>query len=134
MIFTCIVTCLVVGSIMAFLAPLIPQIYNTLNSVKALAADFLVISALLMPISGFTNASYFTLRSGGKTFITFLFDSVFVWVVSIPVSYFLSRYTDMPILPLFACVQSLEIIKAVIGFILLKSGIWLNNLTVDNNK
>lgn len=134
MIFTCIVTCLVVGSIMAFLAPLIPQIYNTLDSVKALAADFLVISALLMPISGFTNASYFTLRSGGKTFITFLFDSVFVWVVSIPVSYFLSRYTDMPILPLFACVQSLEIIKAVIGFILLKSGIWLNNLTVGNNK
>lgn len=133
LIFTCVITCMAVGGIMAILAPLIPQIYNTLDSVKALASQFLLVSAALMPISGFTNASYFTLRSGGKTFVTFLFDSVFVWVVSIPVAHILSRFTAMPILTLYICVQSLEIIKAVIGFILLRSGIWVNNLVESEN-
>lgn len=132
LIFTCVVTCVVVGGIMAALAPLIPQIYNTHDSVKSLAADFLWVTAVLMPINGFTHASYFTLRSGGKTLITFLFDSVFIWCVSIPVAYLLSRYTALPILPLYICVQCLELIKAIIGFILLRSGIWLNNLVVGH--
>lgn len=134
LISTCVLTCVVVGAVMAVLAPLIPQIYNTLDTVKSLASEFLIVSAVLMPISGFTHASYFTLRSGGKTFVTFLFDSVFVWVVSIPVSHILSRYTAMPILTLYICVQSLEIIKAIIGFILLRSGIWLNNLVGSESK
>lgn len=62
-----------------------------------------------------TNALYFTLRAGGKTMVTFLFDSAFVWLINIPVAYVLSRYTAMPILLLYACCQSLEIIKCIIG-------------------
>jgi len=42
-----------------------------------------------------TNALYFTLRAGGKTMVTFLFDSAFVWLINIPVAYVLSRYTAM---------------------------------------
>ncbi len=74
------------------------------------------------------HASYFTLRSGGKTIVTFLFDSVFLWCVSIPVAYVLSRYTGLAILPLYLSIQLLDLIKCIIGFILVKKGVWLNNI------
>ena len=81
-----------------------------------------------MPLDAFANASYFTLRSGGKTFVTVLFDSCFAWVISVPVAFLLSRYTQMPILILYAICQFLNIIKDIIGYILVKKGIWIKNI------
>ena len=72
--------------------------------------------------------SYFTLRSGGKTLITFVFDSCFAWIVSVPASFILSRYTMLPALSIFIIVNSLEFIKCIIGFSLVKSGIWVRNI------
>ena len=83
-----------------------------------------------MPLYSFSNVAYFTLRSGGKTLITFLFDSVFVWVVSVPAAFLLSRYTELPLLQMYAIVQMLEIIKDISGFIMVKRGKWINDLTV----
>jgi Na+-driven multidrug efflux pump len=60
--------------------------------------------------------------------VTFLFDSVFVWVCSIPVAFCLSRFTAMPIVPIYLTVQLLEIIKCGIGFVLVKKGVWIQNL------
>ena len=71
---------------------------------------------------------YFTLRSGGKTIITFLFDSVFIWCVSVPIAFVLSRYTGIHVLVIYACVQLADLIKCVIGFVLVKKGVWLQNI------
>ena len=109
-------------------APLFPKVYNTTDEVRALAASFLRIASLCMPIAAFMNSCYFTLRSGGKTVITFLFDSVFLWCVSTPVAYVLSRYTTLPVVPLYFSVQMLDLIKCGIGFVLVKKGVWLNNI------
>ena len=117
-----------VGLLMAAFAPLIPDFYNTTDQVKSLATSFLFVTAALMPLNAFTNGSYFTLRSGGKTMITFLFDSAFVWVVCVPVAMILVHLTGLPILPIFVIVQSLEWIKVVIGAIFLKRRAWVNNL------
>ncbi|MBO4848910.1 MAG: MATE family efflux transporter [Clostridia bacterium] len=124
-----VLLCTATGIVMAALAPLVPQIYNTTAGVKKLACDLLIVSACMMPVDAFTNASYFTLRSGGRTFITFLFDSVFVWTICVPVAFVLSRFTGMPILPMFIIVRCLDLIKCVIGFILIKRRTWVNNLT-----
>ena len=86
-----------------------------------------------MPLCAYSHCSYFTLRSGGKTFITFLFDSVYMWFVNIPVAYVLSRFTGIDIVPLYFMCQLADIIKCVIGFILIKKGIWLNNLVAEND-
>ena len=123
-----VASCVVMGALLILFAPLFPAFYNTTPEVKALAASFMRVAAVVMPLNGFTHASYFTIRSGGKTFITFLFDSVFVWCVNFPVAYFLSRFTGMNIVLLYFMVQATDIIKCVIGFILIKKGIWLNNL------
>lgn len=128
MIVFSVLSCVGIGGVLALCAPLFPMLYNTSAEVKELAAWFLRIAALCMPIAAFMHASYFTLRSGGKTIVTFLFDSVFLWCVSIPVAYVLSRYTGMYIVLLYLSVQMLDLIKCVIGFILVKKGVWINNI------
>lgn len=115
--------------IMAVFSPLFPQLYNTTQDVRDLATQMLQIMAIVMPLTAFSHSCYFTLRCGGKTFITLLFDSMFVWVVSIPLSWCLSRYTGLPMLQLYALCQFPELVKCIIGFFMVRSGIWVQNLT-----
>ena len=112
----------------ALLPGLFPHVYNTTQAVRELAMDLILISALLMPFQSFANATYFTLRSGGKTFITFLFDSGFMWVCGVSTAFLLSRFTDLPILPLYAICQVPDILKCVLGSIMLKKGSWIQYL------
>lgn len=123
-----VASCLLVGAIMAVVAPLFPRLYNTTDEVRRLAESMILISAAIMPFHAFTHATYFTLRSGGKTFVTFLFDSVFVWAVNVPIAFVLSRFTGLPILPLFAVCQSIEILKSFIGYFFVRSDVWMQNI------
>lgn len=120
--------CSVIGVILAILAPYIPHIYNTEEEVKHIATSFLYIIALMMPFSSFTHNSYFTIRAGGKTLVTFLFDSGFLWFICAPLAYFLANYTDVDVISLYFAVMSLEVLKFGIGFVLLKKGIWISNI------
>jgi Na+-driven multidrug efflux pump len=122
--------CVVSGLLLFIISGVFPTIYNTSDEIRGLASGLIRISALFMPVYAFLNASYFIIRSGGKTFITFLFDSCYVWGVSIPVAYFLSHFTGMPILPMFAFVQGAELFKVVIGTVLVNKGIWIHDITV----
>lgn len=118
------------GGLMAACSGLFPKIYNTTDAVRQLATYLICVNACVMPFNSYTNAAYFTLRSGGQTLITFLFDSCFVWVVCIPVAYCLSRFTSLTIVPLFAICLSLDLIKCAIGAFMIRQGKWIQNLTV----
>lgn len=128
MIFFSVACCVLVSVIMVFLGGLFPEIYKTEESIKTLATKFITVSALAMPLYAFSHCSYFTLRSGGKTMITFLFDSVYTWVVLIPFAYVLVHFTGLPIVSVFFLVNFSEIIKDVIGFFMVRSNIWLKNI------
>lgn len=117
-----------VGAIYALCAPFIPMIYNTDDSVRTLAGQLMIVSACAMPIDAFANAAYFTLRSGGKTFITFLFDSCFVWCVSVSAAFLLVNYTTIGVVAVFAICQGLGILKCTLGFIFVRKGIWVRNI------
>ena len=119
---------LLLSIVMALTAPFVPRLYNTTDTVRALARDLLLIGSLLMPPHAFANACYFTIRSGGKTLITFVFDSLFVWVLQIPLAFVLSRLTGLAILPMYALVESMNLIKCLIGLLMLKSRKWVVNL------
>lgn len=131
--FSCALSVLV-GVLMCCFAWIFPQIYQTTDSIRKLATYMIFCNAPFQLLNAFANASYFTLRSGGKTFITFLFDSVFVCVVSVPVAYVLSRFTTLPILPLYAITQGLDIIKCILGYILVKRGSWIHNIISEEKK
>ena len=121
--------CLGMGLIVALTSNLYPLIYNTTDEVRELASSFILVSAILMPLHGVLHASYFTIRSGGKTGITFLFDSGFLWVIGVPAAYIICRYTNLGIVTIFAIIEGLNIIKVIIGIIILRSEVWLQNIT-----
>lgn len=127
-IFFDVACCACISVIMILLGGLFPEIYKTEPGIKALAKNFIIISAMAMPLCAFSHCSYFTLRSGGKTIVTFLFDSVYTWVVMIPYAFVLSRFTTLSITMVFFLVSFTEIIKVIIGFFMIKSNVWLQNI------
>lgn len=117
------------GILMAAAAFPFPKIYNTTESVQQLAAMLILMNSIALPFNSYTNATYFTLRSGGQTMVTFLFDSCFVWGFCVPLAWGLTRFTGISIIPLFAICQATDLVKCVIGGIMIKQGKWIQNLT-----
>lgn len=109
-----------------------PRFYDTTDEIRSYGQFFIVITALFFPVQGFLNALYFTLRSGGKTLITFLFDSVFSWAVTLPLALILCNFTRLSIFAIYAAVQAADILKVVIGYILIRKGVWISNLVSES--
>lgn len=121
----------ILTAILIAISGVFPSCYETTAEVKNYATWFIVITALFFPLQGFLNALYYTLRSGGQTLVTFLFDSVFSWVIAVPVSFLLCTFTTLSIKPIFAIVQALDFIKVTVGYILVKKGVWISNLVEE---
>ncbi len=128
MITLAVMSCIVIAGVFILVSPYIPLIYKTEDAVRRLATRLMIAAALAMPIHSFNHSCYFTLRTGGKTIITMLFDSVFTWVFLMPLAYILTRFTDLEIVPIYYIILFSEIIKSVIGFIMVKKGSWAKNM------
>ena len=131
LIFANLVLHIAIGALIVATAGLVPMLYKTEPEVRSLAADFLRIMGLTMPISAFVHVAYFTIRSGGKTVVTFFFDSVYTWVVTASLSLVLCRYTTLDVRTIFFIVHFSDIIKLIISIPMLRSGFWANNLVAD---
>lgn len=123
--------CIGLAVILIAVSGIFPKVYDTTPQVRQYGQWFIVITALFFPVQGVLNSLYFTLRSGGKTVITFLFDSVFSWVVTVPVAFVLSRFSGLVILGVYAVVQSVDIIKLIVGYVLIRRGIWISNIVEE---
>ena len=131
LIFANLVLHIAIGALIVATAGLVPMLYKTEPEVRSLAADFLRIMGLTMPISAFVHVAYFTIRSGGKTVVTFFFDSVYTWVVTASLSLVLCHYTTLDVRTIFFIVHFSDIIKLIISIPMLRSGFWANNLVAD---
>lgn len=124
-----VLSCFLFAGIMAGISGIFPRLFDTTGSVRSLATQLILISALFLPFNAYTTSAYFTLRSGGQTLVTFLFDSCFVWVVCVPLAFVLSRFTTVAILPLFFACQATDLIKCALGAYMIRQGKWIQNLT-----
>lgn len=121
--------CILVGALLYGTAPLFPSFYNTSTEVRELATQLLRVIAIFIPVQSLYNSFYFILRSGGKTVITFFFDSFYTCTISLGTAYLLSRFTSLPLLQMFLIVTSMDILKVIIGLILVQKKVWIQNLT-----
>lgn len=119
----------VIGVVYIFAAEWIASFYNVSDDVKLLATRLMQITAIAMPLDAYAHSSYFTLRSGGKTLITFIFDSGFMWVVAVAIAFVISRFTTIAILPMFAIIQGLNGVKCILGYYFVKKGSWVVQLS-----
>lgn len=124
-----VISSVVTGAMMAAVAPLFPEFYNTEPEIKALAAQLITMVAIGMPIQSFLNACYFTLRSGGKTVITFIFDSGAIWAINYPLVFILTHFVpSMPVAAIMLAEQLSGLIRCAIGLVLVRKRVWVNNL------
>ncbi len=117
-----------VGLVLAALSGAIPLMYDVIPSVRQLASQLILVCACIMPAISFCNCEYFILRSGGRTGITFVFDCGFSWLICIPLAYALTHLTALDVVLIYLCVQSLDILKGLIGLVLVKKGVWIHNI------
>ncbi len=117
------------GLLLAAIAPLFPRLYNTTAQVQQLATQLILILAMMKPFMAYLLSVYYSLRSGGKTIVTFLYDAGVMWTCSIPLAYCLSRFTQLPIIPLYLICQSIDVAKAVLGYFIIRKGNWIQNLS-----
>lgn len=123
---------ILIGAALSLLSPYIPRIYKTEAAVQELAYLLILSAAVTMPIDSLAVTGYFTIRSGGKTLITFLFDSAYSWVVTIPLAWCLVHFTALPIVPLYFIVRFSGIIKSGLGLVLVHKGIWCQNIVAES--
>lgn len=130
LVFFSVSGCVVMGGLLIAASPFIPRLYGGVtDDVRRTASAMLVFSALAMPLHAFAHCAYFTLRSGGKTIITFLFDCVYTWAITVPLAFVLVKALGAPILVVYPVIQFVDIIKCLIGFILIKKGVWIQNIS-----
>ena len=120
-----------VGLLMISFSVVFPRIYNTTQTARAIATSLILVQGICMPIDAFKNATYFTIRSGGRTFITFLFDGFSNIAVNYPIAFILSRFTSASVLWIFISVQIGGLIKCILGYILVKRGVWIRNIVAE---
>ena len=126
------------GAILSISAHKITQVYNAEAEVRHLAAAFMRAGAIYMPFQAIANCSYFAIRSGGRTLLTFLFDSVYTWVICVPYTYALVTFTNLEIGAIYPLSQLIHVLKAIISLAVVRTGFWAHNLVTarsnDRNK
>ena len=128
LIFLTVAAHVVMGLLLIACSGLIPLLYNVEPEVRSLTQKLLMVAGASLPIHAFIHVTYFTIRSGGKTVITFLFDCVYTWVVPVTLACCLCHLTDLPIVGVYFCVQFIDVVKVVIGALMLRSDFWANNV------
>ena len=128
LVFLTVVIHIIMGTLLMCFSGVIPLLYNVGPSVRDTTAKLLIIAGAALPIHAFVHVTYFTIRSGGKTVITFLFDCVYTWAVPVVLAYVLCRHTDLSIIWVYFCVQFIDVVKVIIGALMLRSDFWANNV------
>lgn len=117
-----------IGGALVLASPFIPLLYNVEPEVRSIATALLIVSGATLPIHALVHAIYFTVRSGGKTLVTFLFDSVYTWLVPALLAFLLCSFTNLGIIPIYLIIQVSDALKLSIGLLMLKSGFWANTI------
>lgn len=129
LIFLSFMASVVFGGLLAAISPLFPKLYNTSGPIRQMATSMIFILAIFKPVMGLVHACYNTIRAGGKTFLTFINDSGFMWCISVPLAFCLTTFTSLPILPIYFLCQTPEILKLCMSFVILRGNGWMQNLT-----
>lgn len=106
----------------------VPDFYQVSEGVKDLARQFLYILCFAFVLFTINVCIFFTLRSGGNTWVTLAFDSAFMWVVPVPLTIVLILFTPMNIFWIYLIIQAADLVKTIFGLILMKRRTWIRNL------
>lgn len=123
-----VIASLAMAGLFFSVADFIPLLYNTPDTVRALTADLIRVTACGVPLQAFAFSSYFAIRSGGNMLATVIMDCGITAVCILPVVFLFSHFTSVSVLVLCAVYEGLYIVKCVLSILLLKRGSWMKNI------
>ncbi len=113
-------------------APLITMAYNVTKEVRVLAINAMRIYGSLMWIFAINCSCFYVIRAGGNTKIVLAFDSVFGWVIQVPVALLFAFLTNASFEILFFIIYFVEIIKLITGLTMVHKNKWAKNIMCLN--
>lgn len=123
------VVAIFVGMLLVPISFLVPYIFKVEQEVYLQAQQFFIILALCYPLKAFNMVMVVgVVRAGGDTKFGVVYDTLFMWIVSLPLSFTLSVFTMLPSWVIYLCLFADEPIKACLGLWRLRSGKWLHSV------
>jgi putative MATE family efflux protein len=124
----------VVGAIMgvcqALFSPQLVRLFSIGGPVALTAQYCLYTNALLFPLRSFdTTMIVGVLRSGGDTRYSMLSELGSVWLIGIPMAFLGCTVFKLPIWYVYLLVGLEEVSKGILGYVRVKSGRWLKDLS-----
>ena len=116
-------------SVLLIAAPIFPNLYNTTDEIRSMAKWFILLSALPVSFEAYSVAIYGTLRSGGKTFITFVFDCGSMWLFNVPLAFLFTQVLVLPPVLVFGGSRLYFYFRVLLGTVMLRKTKWINRLT-----
>lgn len=132
LIMTAFLSAVVVGAVLFLVSPWIVGLYDISKQTYDWALESIRYNSVLIWLYSVNVAIYFALRSGGDMKSTILADSVFTWVVMVPIALILGYYSTVHIPLMFLIIKGTELPKFIYSLTLLKKRRWLQNLTIEN--
>lgn len=130
LVFFSVSVCIGLSIILFFIAPYVPLLFNISANARSMATKLLRIMSFMFPVFMYNTNNFFVLRAGGRTVLAFIFDSCFMWTISVPLALLLGYLTTLPLIYFYGIIQSLDLLKIIPGYKLFKSKIWIKNLTI----
>jgi len=107
-----------------FLAEEIIGIFNPEASLKALGGDFLRIEIVSFVVFGLVLVLSQCLNGVGDTMIPMITTLASMWLIQVPLAYFLPKYTDLGVYGIRWAIVSAIVLRAIIYTAYFKSGRW----------
>lgn len=119
---------IVVIVIFNIIAPYVPNLVNVSSELKTAATIFLRIQSAFYIFNIIYVCIFFILRAGGDTKSAFVVDSLFTWIIIIPIALIVAFFFKVNIFIFFTIIQAINIIKMILSIHLYNKKLWIRNL------
>ena len=119
-----------IGSLLYPLSLLLPILFKVDVAILKQSQFMLYVLIASYPVNAFNMCIIVGIcRSGGDTIFAAFADIFWMWLVAIPLGAVAAFVWHLPPWQIYLCLQAEQLPKALTGFIRLKSGKWLRNVS-----
>jgi putative MATE family efflux protein len=112
------------------LSRLLPVLFKVNETALAITTIMFIILACSYPFRAFNMSMIIGVcRAGGDTVFCAFYDLIFMWCFALPLAAAASFIFQAPVWVIYLCIVSEEPLKMILGFLRLRSGKWLHNVT-----
>ncbi len=112
------------------LSRLVPVLFKVEPAVLGTVSSMIMLLALSYPFRAFNMSMVIGVcRAGGDTVFSVFYDLFFMWTFALPLGAAASFAFGLPAWAVYACIASEDVLKVLPGWLRLRSGKWLHNVT-----